>query len=246
MLLTPNDLPSKGEYASAAAPLSFRPLTFLEILEYSNEVTGNSIKDYLRDIKWLMRLDPNVVNHSLYDLDYLIFMMKVHTISDNKEFQTDIECGVCKTQNRVDISLGDFEFIDVEPKSETVSRVLLDGYKYRISIPTIGTFLDILNTYNLYKKTDKAEVPKLVSMFPEFQTIPNDIEYAIFNANRADIAILYMLETKYLSSIKSIKRTCTSCQKKGGMAIGIGSLIANMFRDVLLNNPIDDTQVQFE
>ena len=248
MILTAGDLPSNGEYIAAAAakPIHLRPLNFIEILEYSNEVTGNSIKNYLRDLRWLIKLDPNVLGHSLYDLDYLIFMMKVHTIADNKDFQTDIECGTCKTPNRLDLTMADFQFIDVEPRSEMVSNVLLGGYKFKISVPTIGTFLEVLNTYNMYQKTERAEIPKLISLFPEFKTIPNDIEYAVFNSSREDIAILYMLETKYLSSTKPVKRTCTSCNKEGGMAIGIGSLIASMFRDVLLNNPIDDTQVQFE
>jgi hypothetical protein len=245
MLLLPQDLPSKGEY-SASPPLKYRPFTFLEILEYSNEVTGSAVKDYLRDIQWLQRLDPGILQHSLYDLDYLIFMMKVHTISDSKEFKTDVKCTTCNTLNRFTFDLGDFSFIDVEPRQETVANVLLGGYKYRIKIPTIETFLKVLKLYSLYNKTDKVEVVKLISMFPEFETIPNDIEQAVLNSDRKDISILYMLESKYLSSTNSMKRTCSTCQKEGGMAIGISSLIADMFRDVLLNNPIDESQVQFE
>jgi hypothetical protein len=244
MLLLSNDIPSKGEY-SLSPPLTFRPFTFLEILEYSNEVTGSSIKDYLRDINWLIRLDPGVLNHSLYDLDYLIFIMKVHTISDDREFQSDIQCD-CGTMNRFRFNLADFSFDELDPKEELVSRVLIGGYKYKIRIPTIGQFLDILKTYSLYNKTDKVEIVKLISMFSEFDSMPNDVEMAILNSNRKDISILYMLETKYLSNVKSVNRTCTGCNKEGGMAVGIGSLIANMFRDVLLNNPIDESQVQFE
>ena len=245
MILLPNDLPSNGEYSSSP-PLTFKPFNFVEILEYSNEVTGNSVKDYLRDIRWLIKQDPEVLNHSLYDLDYLIFIMKVHTISDTKEFQTDVTCGNCKSKNRVTFGLEDFKFIDVEPNTERISRVLLGGFKYMIKIPTIGTFYEVLKTYGLYQKTDKVEIVKLISLFPEFQTIPNDIEVAVLGANRADIAILYMLEAKYLNSTKSIKRNCGNCSKEGGMAIGISSLIADMFRDVLLNNPIDESQIQFE
>ena len=84
MLLLPNDLPSKGEY-SFSPPINLRPLSFIEILEYTNQTTGSEVKDYLRDISWLQKMDPGILEHSLYDLDYIIFMMKVHTISDNKE-----------------------------------------------------------------------------------------------------------------------------------------------------------------
>lgn len=245
MLLLSKDLPSKGEY-SQSPPIKLRPFSFLEILEYTNEVTGSTVKDYLRDINWLARLDPGILQHSLYDLDYLIFMMKVHTISDTREFQTDVKCSTCNTPNRFHFGLEDFSFIDVEPKENLVSRVLLGGYKYKVKIPTIGEFLEVLRKYSLYQKTDKVEVVKIISLFPEFQTIPNDIENAVMNSTGRDIAILYMLETKYLSSTNSIKRTCGNCNKKGGMAIGVGSLIANMFLDVLLNNPIDESQVQFE
>jgi hypothetical protein len=245
MLLLSKDLPSKGEYSNSP-PIKFRPFSFLEILEYTNEVTGSSVKDYLRDIYWLQSLDDGILQHSLYDLDYLIFMMKVHTIADTKEFQTDVKCKTCNTPNRFHFGLEDFSFIDVESKDNRVSRVLLGGYKYKITIPTIGDFLEVLKKYNLYQKTDKVEVIKIISLFPEFKTIPNDIEMAVMNSTGTDIAILYMLESKYLSSTESIKRTCTSCQKEGGMAIGINSLIANIFLDVLLNNPIDESQVQFE
>jgi hypothetical protein len=244
MILLTKDLPSKGIY-SKSPPISFTPFTFVEILEYSNEVTGSAVKDYLRDIKWLQKMDPNILEHSLYDLDYLIFIMKVHTISDTKEFQTEISCPSCKSRNRVDFDLGDFKFIDLEEGEDRVNRVLLNGYKYHIKVPTIGTFLDVLHKYALYQKTDDISVVKLISLFPEFQTIPNDIENAIFNADRKDISILYMLEVKYLSSTSPIKRTCSECKNEGGMVIGIGSLITDMFRDVLLNNPVTDSQVQF-
>ena len=245
MILTPEDLPSKGLY-SQAGPVYFRPLTFLEILDYSNEVAGNSIKDCLKDMRWLMKLDPNIKNHSLYDLDYLIFMMKVHTISDNKTFISDIQCPKCSTRNRVEIELSDFKFIDAQPTDQLIRRVLLGGKKLQVELPTIGDFADILHTYSIYMKTDKVEIPKLVSLFPEFKTIPNVIENAVFQADREDISILYMLEMKYLSPTESIKRTCSTCNEKGGMAIGIGSLIPSMFRDLLLNNAVDESQVQYE
>lgn len=245
MILTPNDLPSKGLYSNAG-PLYLRPLSFLEMIEYTNEVTGNSIKDCIRDLKWLIRLDSSVKDHSLFDLDYLIFMMKVHTISDNKDFVSNIKCPVCGTDNRIEIDLGDFKFVDAKPKDELIKRVVLGGTKFHIGIPTIGEFMDVLNTYSIYQKTDKVEIPKLVSLFPEFKTIPNVVENAIFNSTRKDISILYMLETNYLSTTEPIKRTCAKCDIKGGMAIGISSLIADMFRNVLFNCPVNESDVQFE
>lgn len=245
MLLLPNDLPSGGAYA-ISPPIKLKPLTFLEILEYSNEVSGSKVKDYLRDISWLRKMDPGILQHSLYDLDYIIFMMKVHTISDDKEFQTDVKCDSCNHRNRIHFTLGDFKFIEVESTKDLISRVLLGGYKYKVKIPTVEQFLNVLNKYSLYKKTDNVEVIKLISLFPEFETMPNDVENAVLNASRQDIGILYLLETKYLSSTESIKKVCSNCNNERGMAIGISSLIADMFRDVLFNNPIDESQVQLE
>jgi hypothetical protein len=245
MILLPNDLPSGGKFGNSPT-LNLRPLTFMEILEYSNQTTGNSVKDYIRDIQWLERMDPNILEHSLYDLDYIIFMMKVHTISDNKEFQTDINCKVCGHTNRINLDLSDFKFNEPDEKDKLIRRVKLDGYVYKVSVPTVKTFKDVISLYSLYQKTDKVDVVKLISLFPDFKVNPNEIENLVLNASREDITILYLLETKYLQSVKSINHVCENCKTEGGMAIGISSLIADMFLNVLLNNTVDESKIQFE
>lgn len=245
MILTLEDLPSKGKFGHAPA-ISLRPLTFREMIDYSNEVTGNPLKSYLRDIKWLRFLDSNILQHSLYDLDYLVFMMKVHTISDNKEFQSEIKCRQCGHEERIDFDLGDFKFKDIEEEGKQVKRVVLNGFKYVIKVPTIGDFLEVLNKYVLYNKVSQADVVKLISLFSEFPTIPNDVERDVLNATRDEIAVLYLLEDKYLTSVKPIIKKCNKCENERGMAVGVTSLIADMFRDVLFNNTAIESKIQFE
>lgn len=243
MILTISDLPSNGKFGTAP-PLRLRPLTFLEVIEYTSEVTGNTVKNYIRDIKWLRKLDENVVHHSLYDLQYLIFMMKVHTISDNRSFQSEVSCPNCGNRDAVSFDLGDFNFRDLSDKDKLPTKVELGGFKYDVKVPTISTFLEVLNKYALYKKSDNVDVVKLISLFPEFASSPNDIENAVLNATRKDISILYLLEVSYLNSMEPLKKICTKCKNEGGMMIGISSLIIDMFRDILFNSHIDEDEVQ--
>lgn len=243
MILTINDLPSGGKFGHVA-PLNLRPLTFIEMLEYNNDVAGTSIKSYLKDIKWLEKMDKGILNHSLYDLDYIIFMMKVHTISDDKEFSTDVKCS-CGNKIRVDFDLSSFKFKDVNAEEIEVQNVLLGGFKYKVKVPRISDFLNVVNKYNLYNKVSQIDVVKIISMFPEFKAMPNDVENAVLNANRDEISILYTIEDRYLSSVKPISVECPHCDKVEGMTIGIGSLIVDMFRDVLLNNPVTESKIQF-
>lgn len=244
MILSVEDIPSKGKFGHVP-PLNLRPLTFIEMLEYNNDVAGNSIKSYLKDINWLIRMDKGILNQSLYDLDYIIFMMKVHTISDNKEFSTDVKC-TCGFKNRVDFDLSNFVFKDIEKGAQELQNVLLGGFKYKIRVPKVSDFLEVINKYNLYQKVSDVDVVKIISMFAEFKTMPNDIERAVLNASRDEISILYSVENRYLDSVESIKVKCSNCDKHGGMTVGVGSLIVDMFRDVLLNNPVDESKIQLD
>jgi hypothetical protein len=76
--------------------------------------------------------------------------------------------------------------------------------------------------------------------------MPNDIEDAVFEANREDISVLYYLETMFLTSVEPVFKECTKCKNERGMAIRIESLIANMFRDILLNNASLESKILFE
>lgn len=245
MVLTVNDLPSGGTFGSAP-PIALTPFTFLEVLEYNNYVADTSLKKYTRDLKYLMKMDPGIAKHSLYDLDYIIFMMKIHTISDNVEFTSSCTCRHCGNDNIIHFDLANFKFRDLDPKEKLVQSVLMKGVKYKVKVPSIGQFMDVLDKYNLYQKVSEADVVKLISLFPEFQTMPNDIEDAVFDADRDDISVLYYLETKLLTSVEPVFKECTKCKNERGMAIRIESLIANMFRDILLNNASLESKILFE
>jgi len=72
--------------------------------------------------------------------------------------------------------------------------------------------------------------------------MPNDVERDVFGAKRDEVTILYLLETKYLRSVEPLKVEC-DC-KKGGTTVRIESLIVDMFRNVLLNNPATESKIQ--
>ena len=245
MLLTIGDLPSGGRYG-IANPVTLRPLNFMQVLDYNNIVAGNPLKQYLKDLNILLKMDPSVINHSLYDLDYLIFMMKVHTISDNVDFSTSIQCKHCQSDFHTKFTLGDFKFKDQDPEEKLIQAVVLGGYKYKVKIPTVGEFLYVMDKYNLYNKVGEADVVKLISLFPEFQSMPNDVENAVLNAELEDISVLYFLEQKFLTSVEPVTKYCNKCNDKRGTAVRIDSLIANMFRDVLLNNQALELKILFE
>jgi hypothetical protein len=238
-------MPSAGRFGSAPA-VALKPFTFLEVIEYNSFVADTTLKKYNRDLSYLIKMDPNVMKHSLYDLDYLIFMMKVHTIADNLEFTSSCNCSKCNQENIVRFDLGDFNFVPYKADEKLVQSVLLNGVKYKIQVPTIGQFMDVLDKYNLYQKVTNSDVIKLISLFPEFHTMPNAIEDAVFDANRDDISVLYYLESKLLTSVQPVYRDCIKCKEEGGMAIRIDTLIANMFRDILLNNASLESKILFE
>jgi hypothetical protein len=244
MILHSGDVPSKGRW-SGKHTCALRPLTFMEIINYNSLTTGSKLKDLIRDIEVLEEMDESILKFSLYDLEYLIFMMKVITITDDIDFRTTKVCKHCGTESLIQFSLADFKFIDVKKLKEIKAIRLRDG-EFNIKMPTIGEFKFVLDKYKMYSELDSLDAIKIISLFKDFKEQSPEIEHAVLNATREDITALSLVEQTYLNNVEVLDRKCEHCDKTGGMVMRIDDSITSMFRGILQNNPPTEDQILFE
>lgn len=253
MQKSPSDLPSKGYLVPGKSAPSFniRPYTFLELVNYlERETNSNAVKSLIKDIDHLKLIDPNILKQSLFDLDWLIFHMKVYTISESLTIKSEITCPICSERNNLSIDINDFEF-QVIDRQESIRKVILGGKAFTIEVPTIETFYGILQKYSMYEKVMNVDIIKLISLIKDFDTIPNIVESAVLNSTREDIVKLHYLESNLLSSvkpkyIKCSNKNCSNHKSERGMVVRIESLITNLFLSLILNNESSINEDEFK
>jgi len=244
------DCPSRGQGSSRRSSITIRPFPFLKLTEYLENVPTHPLDKCLYDIKWLEADDPNILDCELVDLDYFIFLKKSITIAKDINYTTTFYCPNRNHLNHLPIKLSQISFNKLDYKKIGVGTVKLNGRWRAIGPPTIREFLSVLNLYIRVQKVKDLDMVKLLSLFREFQMDPNTLERDILEAEGDDVTLLTLLSELYFSVVQPVKTTCLSCNKETGerrdLAIGINSLIANFFREVIDNNPITTDKILFE
>ena len=82
MEILTTQLPSGG-YKYPFTTVSISPMNFLQITKYLENCPQDPLEKYLYDIRLLKEEDPNIQNCYVMDLDFLIFLKKLITVSDD-------------------------------------------------------------------------------------------------------------------------------------------------------------------
>lgn len=253
MKILVSKLPSGGEgYDFESVNVS--PLTYLEIIKYLENVPEDPIEKYLYDIDWLKKEDKKIADCYLMDIDFLIFLKKLTTVSENQSLHWSCECPTCKRRvNKTIVLDKDIQFKQIDRKVMGGCSVILGDHAYDITPPTANNLLHMFNRYLRTKSIFDLDMIKTVSLFHrDFDISGNQIEDDVINATRSDITMLLALKDLYYDRLEKMTVYCPDCnagkspEERRGMTISVDSLVVDFFRDLLIHSPIDQSKIVFK
>lgn len=250
MEILTSQLPSGG-YGYSFPSISVKPMTFMEICGYNENVPTEELAKYMYDIKVLLRDDPKILDLYVMDLDFLIFYKKLITVSGDLTYNISLRCPRCgETINtKIDISK-DIHFSQLDPAVMDGAVIDLNGHRYDVAIPRVRDFMKVFEVYLRFKKVTDLKMIKTIALISGFDTQANQIEADVLGATRNDITLLLALRELYYDRIEPTKVMCPGCLEKGekeaSVAVSVESLAVDFFRDLCSNSPIDGTKILFK
>lgn len=251
MEILTNKLPSGG-YGYGFPSVNILPMTFKEVVGYTENCPSDPLSKYLFDMRNLIKDDPNIEQCYIMDIDYLIFAKKILTVSQDLSLNITVTCPECGKKIDKKVYIQELEYTAVDPNIMEGGTIELFNNAYEYSVPTYGSFMKVFDNYLRYRTIDDLDLIKLISMINEFHVYPNRIENLVLNAKYDDITALLALKELYLEKVKPIELYCPICNKglKGEerrrITVSTKGLIVDFFREIVKYNPISSTKIQFK
>lgn len=252
MNILTSQLPSGG-YGYSFSSVSVSPMTFLQITKYLEGCPeSDNLEKYLYDLKNLIDEDRNILDLYIMDADFLIFYKKLITVSSDASFQVTITCPECGEKINTSISMNrDIHFKAIERKTMEGATVEFEnGHKYQTTVPTVREFFRVFERYLKYRKIEDLKIIKTISLIQG--DYPNQIESDVLDAKHSDITLLLALYELYFDRVETIPVYCPVCNKnlkpeeRREIAVSVDSLIADFFREICINCPIDGDKILFK
>ena len=251
MNILTSQLPSGG-FGYNFSSVSVSPMTFLKITQYMENVPeGDKLAKYLFDLKNLIEEDRNILDLYIMDADFLVFYKKLITVSSDSTFQVTVACPDCGAKISHGISMNkDIKFKAIEKDTMAGASIELGGHKYNTIIPTVREFFRTLERYIRYRKIEDLRLIKTISLIQG--DYPNQIEDDVLGAKHSDITLLLALYELYFDRVESIPVVCPECSKtakpeeRREIAVSVDTLIADFFREICVNCPVDGDKILFE
>lgn len=235
MILTPFELPSHG-LDSNSESIQIVGLGFQDMIQYTEdyEAAKTPFKKFLVDYEWTKKLIVNWRKINLIDLDAVILRWKIASVSSTNEFSIRKTCPSCGFEQVLSLSVEQLSnFIPIG--YALTGEIILGNKMYTYECPSLEHFDDVVTKVTKYGRIKYVELLKLISMIPDFDIYPNQVENAVINAKLDDIQVLRTLSTMYLNSKVTIKTKCTRC-KSEDWSMGVASLIDNPFLSLVLSS----------
>jgi hypothetical protein len=245
MIVNPRELPSRG-LDSNSESLNIKPLNFQEMIEYTRnyDASRSELDKYICDVELVKKRIHNWKSINLMDLDYVIFLIKKESVSQEAEFSVRKTCNECGEENTLYLDPGRL-VMPTTTKYELRGTVQLKGREVKFQLPSLEVFDKVLTKIARFKKVKELRLIKLIAMFPDFADRPNDIEDMVVTATNEDIVVLRTLESLYLNSSVSIEYKCTKC-KGGSWSIGVHTLIDDIFLSLVLSTKSIESKISIK
>ena len=246
-------LPSGG-YGYKCPSVSVSPMTFIDVCHYIENLPSNDpLEKYLYDIKTLLDEDETILDCYVMDLDFLIFYKKLCTVSEDLRYEIAIKCPVCGKEIKKSISFEkDIHFKQIDKKIMEGAIIELNGHKYETVVPTVREFLKVFEVYLRYRKITDLKLIKTIALIKNFDYEGNQIERDVLEAKHSDITLLLALQELYYDQVEPVQVFCPECnrgkskEERRSIAVSVDSLIADFFRDICNNSPIDGSKILFK
>lgn len=253
MNILTSQLPSGG-FGYKFPSISVSPMTFIDICKYLENLPSNDpLEKYLYDIKLLIDEDESILDCYLMDVDFLIFYKKLCTVSEDLKYEISIKCPDCGKEIRKTISFeNDIHFKQVDKKIMNGASIELNGHRYDTIVPTLRDFFKVFEVYLRCRKITDLKMIKTIALVKNFDYEGNQIERDVLEAKHSDITLLLALQELYYDQVEPILVYCPECNKgknkkeRRSIAVSVDSLIADFFRDICNNNPIDGSKILFK
>lgn len=245
------NLPSGG-YGYDFPSINLKPMTYLNTVEYIENVPEDKLSKYLFDIRWVANDDQNIYNCYIMDLDYLIFMKKLLTVSKDLVINVSIVCPKCGKKIEEKLSVNNLMFKAADEAVMEGAVVEIAGNTYSIKPPTVAEFEKVFANYLRYRKITDLDTIKLISLVQEFSIRPNQVEDLIINAEYEDITMLMALKELYFDRVEPIKVYCDNCNKgrkkeeRRYQTVSVNSLIVDFFREIPRYNKLNENKIKFK
>lgn len=245
MILTPSELPSNGLDPKSESIL-LDGLGYQDLLTYSHEYESarTPLKKFLVDYEWIKKKVSNWKSINLMDLDAIILMWKVATVSETNEFSVVKKCPVCGHEQELNLTLEQLSTF-VPTQFHLSGTVTLSGTEYEYKCPQLADFEEVVTRVIRSGRVKDIEILKLISMFPRFRDRPNEMEALVINAKVSDIQALKLLAEVFFNDKITIRTRCANC-KQGDWSMRVASLIDAPFLSLVLSNPTAQNKVILE
>lgn len=241
MLIYSKDLPSKGVLLTPES-YELTPLNFKELMDYVGNPELTKLRNFIKDLRLLMKMDPKIGEASIIDAEYLIFMMKMLTISNEVFFNYSYKCSCCNKMVTGKISSTEIVFREIDPRYFSLYSIKVGDHNLYWHPVSIAEFIEI--TKMLPKGEDiDLKLLKVASMFTAPET-PISKVLGIFNgAVGDDIKTVLYIKSAYFDVVKPVR---LKCEKGGETVVGLNDLTTNMFQLLLQNRRLDTSKISFK
>lgn len=246
MTILTSSLPSGG-YGYDFPSIDIKPLTFLELTQYLENVPSDPLEKYLFDIKVLCKDDPKINDCYMMDVDFLIFFKKLISVSGDLNYNIQVKCPNCGNIINHTISMEhDIHFKQIDSQVMNGAKIELNGHLYETMIPTVRDFLRVFSIYLRYRKITDMKIIKTVALISGFDQRSQEVEDDVLGATHSDITLLLALYELYYDRVEPIELSCNKCEEGGNVTVSVESLIVDFFRDLCINSPIDGSKILFK
>lgn len=211
MVILTHTLPSGYNYPFTS--INVKPMTFAEILEYMENTPKNQLDKFYFDYCLISNEDPNVKNLLLIDMEYVIYMKKAITISDDLKFESSIKCPRCGAELKYHLTLSGINWNKMDPAALDGFNIEFGGESLRVRMPTTEQFMKIYGKYRMYKRNTDIRIIKLVSLFEQSEVYHNKIEKLVVGATYHDITKLFMLDGVFFDFVENLHLHCFECEE---------------------------------
>lgn len=240
MIVYSRDLPTRG-YLSKIDQFKLNPMNFGEILKYLGDMELTKLRDYIKDLQYLIERDPKIADVNLLDAEYILFLFKLITINKELKFKINVPCKECdKEYHSISVSSADLSFKDIPNEYMSIQTVELGGETILFKYPTIAEFIEFVAELPRYIEDIRIDVIKLASML---DIHPQIALKKIMEAEGEDITMINVLDNMLFDSVQPIQTICPVTKR--GITAPVPLSAVDIFRSILESNPIATTKIQF-
>lgn len=242
MIVYTRDFPSEG-YGCTITDLTLTPLTYKQLIDYVNNDELTKLRDHIKDVDLLLTMDPKASDALIIDLDYILYLMKVLTISEEMIFNYTYSCDTCKELHSGKISSRSLIFREIDQQYLDLLSIELGGRTLYFKLTTVSDFKVFVGKLPRNYEDNDIKLIKLASMFWDGVMPPRMLMDLFLNAVGDEIKLVAYLKAAFMDTIKPLT---LKCEKGGTTVVTLNDVTTDIFRLLLQNTRLDRSKIHFK